>query len=112
MTKEIIQVEVLDIIKNGLISYGDLITSNYGDTSGSIEIAFDSLYELRNLYCNDVNKITNFIRRKLKDGETFILLPNLVSVFESFSDSNTQFIIEVLDNGDHIGYIDSEDVQW
>ena len=112
MTKEIIQVEVLDVIKHGLAGYSDIITSSYGETNGVVEDSFNSIYSLRDLYCEDVNKITGFIRRKLKDGETFVLLPHKLEELENFSDADTQFIIEVLDNGNHIGYIDGKDVNW
>ena len=112
MTKEILQVEVLDIIKNGLAGYSDIITSGYGEKNGVVELAFDNINNLRNLYCENVNQIIGSIRTKLKDGETFVLLPHKLEELDNFSNDDTQFIIEVIDNGDHIGYIDGEDVNW
>ena len=112
MTREIIQVEVLDIIKNGLAGYSDIITSSYGENNGVVESAFDSINDLRNLYCEDANEITDFIHKKLNSGETFALLPHKLEELDNFSNDDTQFIVEILDNGEHIGYINGKDVDW
>lgn len=112
MTKEIIQVELRDVIKHGVLGYGEIIISSYGEENGVIESAYHNMYALRELHCGDNNKITDFIRKKLKGGETFVLLCHKLEKLDNFSDSDTQFIIEIIDNGEHIGYIDGEDVNW
>ena len=112
MTKEIIQVELRDVIKHGVLGYGEIIIGSYGEDNGVIEAAYHNMSALRELYCGEKNKITNFIRTMLKDGNTFVLLSHKLEQLENFSDSDTQFIIEIRDNGEHIGYIDGEEANW
>jgi len=107
---QVIQLELIDLVTNGLTSFSDMLKDVYGDGDGMEEAAIEEIGRLTKLLTlHDSSKIV-VLKEMFLEGNLAMLSPDTLDLCVGLEKQRTPYLVEVVDKGETLCFIKQDQI--
>ena len=113
MKAEIIKVEMQDIVVNVIGNFIDILKDMKKERDEVFAMNTLNMIDIISFYdMNSANRLLH-ITQRFKDGLTFLMLSQeQKQLIEGLDERSEPFLIQITCNGEHVGFVHEQDVNW